>query len=81
VHLPSSAAISDEEWVDSININFLAALRVTYGVIGELVKTRGSIVNVTAGGRIALGGPLAHWQPCSARGSAHRAQARCACQE
>jgi NAD(P)-dependent dehydrogenase (short-subunit alcohol dehydrogenase family) len=61
VHLPSSAAISDEEWVDSININFLAALRVTYGVIGELVKTRGSIVNVTAGGRIAFGGPLAHY--------------------
>lgn len=30
VHLPASTAISDEEWVDSLNINFLAALRVTY---------------------------------------------------
>src|SRR4029077_15947209 len=48
VHLPSSAAISDEEWVDSININFLAALRLTYAVLPELIKTKGSIVNVTS---------------------------------
>jgi NAD(P)-dependent dehydrogenase (short-subunit alcohol dehydrogenase family) len=61
VHLPSSAAISDEEWVDSININFLAALRLTYAVLPELIKTKGSIVNVTSGGRIAFGGPLAHY--------------------
>ncbi|HEY0256876.1 MAG TPA: oxidoreductase [Candidatus Methylacidiphilales bacterium] len=61
VHLPSSAAISDEEWVDSLNINFLAALRVTYAALGELIKTKGSIVNVTSGGRIAFGGPMAHY--------------------
>jgi NAD(P)-dependent dehydrogenase (short-subunit alcohol dehydrogenase family) len=61
VILPSSAAISDEEWVDSLNINFLAALRVTYASVGELIKTKGSIVNVTAGGRIAFGGPMAHY--------------------
>jgi NAD(P)-dependent dehydrogenase (short-subunit alcohol dehydrogenase family) len=61
VHLPSSAAIPDEEWVDSININFLAALRVTYAAVSELIKTKGSIVNVTSGGRIAFGGPLAHY--------------------
>jgi NAD(P)-dependent dehydrogenase (short-subunit alcohol dehydrogenase family) len=50
VILPSSAAIPDEEWIDSLNINFLAALRVTYAVVPELLKTKGSIVNVTAGG-------------------------------
>src|SRR6201986_2475432 len=61
VHLPSSAAIADEEWVDSLNINFLAALRVTYAAVGELIKTKGSIINVTAGGRIAFGGPMAHY--------------------
>jgi NAD(P)-dependent dehydrogenase (short-subunit alcohol dehydrogenase family) len=59
--LPSSAAIPDEEWVDSLNINFLAALRVTYAALDELVKSKGSIVNVTAGGRIAFGGPMAHY--------------------
>jgi NAD(P)-dependent dehydrogenase (short-subunit alcohol dehydrogenase family) len=61
VILPSSAAIPDEEWIDSLNINFLAALRVTYAVVPELLKTKGSIVNVTAGGRIAFGGPMAHY--------------------
>jgi NAD(P)-dependent dehydrogenase (short-subunit alcohol dehydrogenase family) len=61
VILPSSAAIPDEEWQDSLNINFLAALRVTYAVLPELLKTKGNIVNVTAGGRIAFGGPMAHY--------------------
>jgi NAD(P)-dependent dehydrogenase (short-subunit alcohol dehydrogenase family) len=61
VHLPSSAVISDEEWVDSLNINFLAALRITYASLEELIKTKGAIVNVTAGGRIAFGGPMAHY--------------------
>src|SRR6202012_3691598 len=54
VHLPSSTVISDDEWVDSLNINFLAALRVTYASLAELIKTKGTIVNVTSGGRIAV---------------------------
>jgi NAD(P)-dependent dehydrogenase (short-subunit alcohol dehydrogenase family) len=61
VHLPASTAISDEEWVDSLNINFLAALRVTYVSVAELIKSKGTIVNVTSGGRIAFGGPMAHY--------------------
>jgi NAD(P)-dependent dehydrogenase (short-subunit alcohol dehydrogenase family) len=61
VILPASTAIPDDEWVDSLNINFLAALRVTYASLPELLKTKGSIVNVTSGGRIAFGGPMAHY--------------------
>ncbi len=61
VHLPSSAAIPDAEWVDSLNVNFLASLRVTYAVLPALLKTKGSVVNVSSGGRIAFGGPLAHY--------------------
>jgi NAD(P)-dependent dehydrogenase (short-subunit alcohol dehydrogenase family) len=61
VHLPSSSAISDEEWVDSLNVNFLSALRVTYASLAELVKSKGSIVNVSSGGRVAYGGPVAHY--------------------
>jgi NAD(P)-dependent dehydrogenase (short-subunit alcohol dehydrogenase family) len=61
LHLPASTAISDEEWVDSLNINFLAALRVTYAALDELKKTKGNIVNVTSGGRIAFGGAIAHY--------------------
>lgn len=60
-HLPSSAAISDEEWLDSLNVNFLSALRVTYASLAELVRNKGSIVNVTSGGRVPFGGPLAHY--------------------
>jgi NAD(P)-dependent dehydrogenase (short-subunit alcohol dehydrogenase family) len=61
VILPSSAAITDADWLDSLNINFLAALRITYATLDELIKTKGSIVNVTSGGRIAFGGPMAHY--------------------
>ena len=61
LHLPASTVISDEEWVDSLNINFLAALRVTYGVLDELKKTKGNIITVSAGGRIAFGGAMAHY--------------------
>ncbi len=31
-----STAISDEEWVDSLNVNFLSALRITYASLDEL---------------------------------------------
>jgi NAD(P)-dependent dehydrogenase (short-subunit alcohol dehydrogenase family) len=61
VHLPDTLAISDEEWVDSLNVNFLSALRLTNSVLGELKKSKGAIVNVTAGGRIAFGGAMAHY--------------------
>ena len=61
LHLQASTAISDDEWVDSLNVNFLSALRITYAVLDELVKTKGSVVNVTSGGRIAFGGPMAHY--------------------
>jgi|SRR5208282_3586345 len=58
IHLPASTAISEDEWVDSLNI---AALRVTYASVAELIKSKGTIVNLTAGGRIAFGGPMAHY--------------------
>jgi NAD(P)-dependent dehydrogenase (short-subunit alcohol dehydrogenase family) len=61
VHLPDSMAISDEEWVDSLNINFLSALRVTNALLAELKKSKGAIVNVTSGGRIAYAGAMAHY--------------------
>jgi NAD(P)-dependent dehydrogenase (short-subunit alcohol dehydrogenase family) len=61
VILPASTAISDDEWVDSLNINFLAALRITYASLPELIKSKGSVVNVTAGGRTPFGGAMAHY--------------------
>jgi NAD(P)-dependent dehydrogenase (short-subunit alcohol dehydrogenase family) len=61
VHFPDSTAISDEEWVDSLNINFLSALRVTNALLAELKKSKGAIVNITSGGRIAFAGAMAHY--------------------
>jgi NAD(P)-dependent dehydrogenase (short-subunit alcohol dehydrogenase family) len=62
VHLPNSEAISDAEWVDSVNVNFLSAVRLTYSVLPALREaTSASIVNVSAGGVLPFGGPVAHY--------------------
>ncbi len=62
VHLPSSEAISDAEWLDSLNINFLAAVRTTYAALPSLKQSKAaSIVNISSGGAIPYGGPLAHY--------------------
>jgi NAD(P)-dependent dehydrogenase (short-subunit alcohol dehydrogenase family) len=62
VHLPSSEAIPDEEWVDSLNVNFLATLRVTNAVLSALKQSpAAAIVNVSSGARLPYGGPLLHY--------------------
>jgi NAD(P)-dependent dehydrogenase (short-subunit alcohol dehydrogenase family) len=62
VHLPNSEAISDAEWVDSLNVNFLSAVRLTYSVLPALREgTSASIINVSAGGALPFGGPVAHY--------------------
>jgi NAD(P)-dependent dehydrogenase (short-subunit alcohol dehydrogenase family) len=62
VHLPNSEAISDAEWVDALNLNFLSAVRLTYSVLPALREgTSASIINVSAGGVLPFGGPVAHY--------------------
>lgn len=62
VFLPNSEAIPDAEWVDSLNINFLSAVRVTYAALNALKQSNSaSIVNVSAGGVIPFGGVVAHY--------------------
>jgi NAD(P)-dependent dehydrogenase (short-subunit alcohol dehydrogenase family) len=62
VHLPNSEAISDAEWVDSLNINFLSAVRTTYTLLGALRESgAASIIIVSAGGVLPFGGPLMHY--------------------
>src|ERR1700744_4225005 len=58
VILGDSASIPEEDWLDSLNINFLASLRITYAALPELVKAKGKIVNVSAGGRVVFGGGM-----------------------
>jgi NAD(P)-dependent dehydrogenase (short-subunit alcohol dehydrogenase family) len=62
VHLPNSEAISDAEWVEALNLNFLSAVRLTYSVLEALREgTSASITNVSAGGVLPMGGAVAHY--------------------
>ena len=62
VHLPNIEAISDEEWLDSLNVNFLSAVRITNALLKALKESpSAAIVNVTSGGRLPFGGILAHY--------------------
>jgi NAD(P)-dependent dehydrogenase (short-subunit alcohol dehydrogenase family) len=67
VHLPSMEAISDDEWVDSLNVNFLSAVRIVNAVLPALKQSSAaSIINVSAGGLLPFGGPLGHYGPAKA---------------
>jgi NAD(P)-dependent dehydrogenase (short-subunit alcohol dehydrogenase family) len=62
VHLPNSEAIPDDEWMDSLNINFMATVRVTTSFLAALKEAEsGAIVNISAGGNAPFGGPLMHY--------------------
>ncbi len=62
IHLPNSEAISDDEWVNALDVNFLSAVRLTYSVLAALrAGTSASIINVSAGGALPFGGPVAHY--------------------
>jgi NAD(P)-dependent dehydrogenase (short-subunit alcohol dehydrogenase family) len=60
--LPGIEAISDEDWIDSLMINFMSAVRVTTPLLDALRESAsGSIVNVSAGGLLPFHGFLAHY--------------------
>jgi len=61
-YLAGSAAIPDQEWQDSLDINFLSAVRLTSAVLPAL-RASGSaaIVNVSSGGATPLPAPLLHY--------------------
>lgn len=63
VQLKSMDQIADEEWLNSLDINFLAGLRITNAVLPALRESGkgASIVYVSAGGLLPMGGPLAHY--------------------
>ncbi len=54
--------IPDQEWLDSLDINFLSAVRVTHAALPALRKSDGAaIVNVSSGGATPLPGPILHY--------------------
>lgn len=63
VQLTSMDQIPEEEWLDSLDINFLAALRITNAILPALRESGvgAAIVYVSAGGKLPFGGPLSHY--------------------
>jgi NAD(P)-dependent dehydrogenase (short-subunit alcohol dehydrogenase family) len=60
--LPGIEAISDDEWIESLMINFMSAVRVTNPLLSALRKSgSGAIVNISSGGVIPFHGFLAHY--------------------
>ena len=60
--LPGIQAISDKDWQDSLNLNFLGTVRVTNPLIDALKASgTGSIINVSSGGNTPFGGYFAHY--------------------
>ena len=60
--LPGIERISDEDWLDSLMINLMSAVRVTNPLLNALrASGSGAIVNVTSGGVIPFHGFMAHY--------------------
>lgn len=60
--LPGIESISDDEWIESLMINFMSAVRVTNPLLNALRESgSGVIVNVSAGGFLPFHGFLAHY--------------------
>lgn len=61
-HVDGATTIPDQEWLDSLDINFLSAVRVTAAALPALRKSDGAaIVNVSSGGATPLPGPILHY--------------------
>jgi NAD(P)-dependent dehydrogenase (short-subunit alcohol dehydrogenase family) len=62
IKFPGIEAISDEEWIESLMINFMSAVRVTNPLLNALRKSgSGAIVNISSGGVLPFRGFLAHY--------------------
>jgi NAD(P)-dependent dehydrogenase (short-subunit alcohol dehydrogenase family) len=65
VHLDGN--ISDEEWLDSLNINFLAAVRVTAAALPALRQSEhAAIVNISSNATVMAAPPLLHYAAAKA---------------
>jgi NAD(P)-dependent dehydrogenase (short-subunit alcohol dehydrogenase family) len=59
VHPDGGASITDEDWLDALNVNFLAAVRLTSALLPALRESpAASVINVSAVGAAAAPGPL-----------------------
>lgn len=65
VHLDGN--ISDEEWLDSLSINFLAAVRTTNAALPALqAAERAAIINISSNATVTPAPPLLHYAAAKA---------------
>jgi NAD(P)-dependent dehydrogenase (short-subunit alcohol dehydrogenase family) len=65
VHLDGN--ISDDEWLDSLNINFLSAVRVTVAALPALqASEHAAIVNISSNATVMAAPPLLHYAAAKA---------------
>ena len=62
-HLGGVSSISDEEWIDSLDLNYLSAVRVNNALLPALREAGagGVIVNISSGAALTPAPPLAHY--------------------
>ena len=61
-YLQGASTIPDEEWVDSLNINLLSAVRTTNAFLAALKESKaGAILNISSGGFTPPPAPLLHY--------------------
>lgn len=60
--LPDSSAITDTQWMDSLNINLMAAVRLTTAVLSTLKRSKsGVIINLSAACATPAPGAMLHY--------------------
>lgn len=67
-HLGGVASIPDEEWLDSLNVNYLSAIRVTHALLPALRESGAgsAIVNISSVAALLPVPPLAHYSAAKA---------------
>lgn len=67
-HIAGTSAIPDEEWLDSVNLNYLSAVRVTNALLPALHEAGpgGAIVNISSVAALLPTPALAHYSAAKA---------------
>ncbi|WP_408234372.1 MULTISPECIES: SDR family NAD(P)-dependent oxidoreductase [Paraburkholderia] len=75
VYVQGSAPIPDEEWLDSLDINFLVAVRLTNAVLPSLKNPKaGVFINITSSEATPPPAPLRHYLSAQAALNGRRQQ-------
>jgi NAD(P)-dependent dehydrogenase (short-subunit alcohol dehydrogenase family) len=62
VHMGGSSTIPDEEWQQSLDVNFLSAVRLLNAALPALKQSKaGAVVNIAATGALTAPPPLLHY--------------------